>query len=925
MRQTFTGQPARPRPTGKPTGITVSPLPQLVPTVPRPVQVIPPPVLSPLPQILSPLSPMLTATMPQIPAVGVQPVLPLPILQTQLDRPVLTSLDSIYNVSDTNAARTIYRELVNDPNIAYNWSLDHIRNSIIDEAFKKGLLPADDVLLHTSKSMKFILSIPEAEINRLLAAYKIPIVVGDTKALKALKLYRHGVGFHDLLFAFSNEPDMITGNIGHIPKPGETIGSGIYDIRGKVNKDQNNFVDPIPGNPYSYLSLAQIRFVIENRDINIPRGKHQIVFITTLTNYDNVLPDWIDRVRDDPLGELNRPELYVRAGLNQINLSKINTAAMSPPDIRHLIRLGIIILANREPPKPPTKKYQAYESKEKLNYENAYNTSIGGYILNETNIGFPFSIFGHHKNRVETLGYFAELALYPPNVTAEQYNTLQESNPTVIRTLLKEKYKSDDVEFLNDNFLLFIASRGYMLPDPNLNKIKERYNKISKYPPSLLVKIRRLYKLRQIPESEVKYPLARVKVNPLETIIISYKIDVIDNPKLSTQNKNKLSMEYGNRVGMVIPPSIEHKIDYFWNNVTKYRHVLTRPSTIGPIDKNLLSTETLNGQEVKILLRNYTDQEIFGYVGVYLPYTSRENLLDNIIDIRRARKFFIPTVRGCTNPDTITTFDDTNDPAVFIIGYGTIFEYYCYNFDDFMESFREFPVEGLEGITAYRFRIPNQPGQDFSLVDIRLLIPLLELYPNIPGVEEMITNIRAGMIRAQEMTNYDRTLLGQLNQLNADKQLVRSWLHQLFTIGMYMRRWKGPPRPYPLRRADTHGPDPNENVNRELQTLGYYPVMQNLDGTYPPFDVGGITSNLSNPGQLFVNDLRAIEYQEIEGVRVPRQETRTIGYYLNRVRKADMCIRIASTKFIGTGSYYLRVFFGEDIPGFDPTQMDLIA
>ena len=61
-----------------------------------------------------------------------------------------------------------------------------------------------------------------------------------------------------------------------------------------------------------------------------------------------------------------------------------------------------------------------------------------------------------------------------------------------------------------------------------------------------------------------------------------------------------------------------------------------------------------------------------------------------------------------------------------------------------------------------------------------------------------------------------------------------------------------------------------------------------------------------------------------DDVRIPQQENRTIGYYLDRVRKGNMCIRMASSIFVGTASYYLRIFFSEDIPGFDPTQVTQI-
>lgn len=863
--------------------------------------------------------------LPQVPQPAPVTETTLPPIQVTVPR---LSLEQIYNLKDKYTALVVYQGLSNDPNAGYKLTIEDLKNAIIQLSHKRGFISEEDYELARSKLLRFIMSISEDIIDRLIAAYKIPTNPKDTKVKKALDLYRHGVGYHDLLYAYSNYPDMITGNIGYVAKPGEVIGNGVYDISGKVDKNQHDYVDPTPSNIYTYLSPDQLQRVMESRDIHVRRwfGQHQIIMANILNNYDQVLPEWINNIRNNDINNLNRTQLYVRGALAGINMSKLNTAAMSVEEVRDTIRLSEVIVINKTPALPPNKDYKQYINNTGLDYNTAYNVARQGHILKDSNINFPFSIFGHNKSKSETLGYFAELALYPPNVDAAGYETIRTSNPKIIRKLLIEKYKTDDINFLNDDSLLFISSRGYVLPDPNLVTIKERYNKIKDYPNSLLTKLRRLYKLPQMDDDMLKYKLARQKINPLENIIVGYKLNVSDNPNLTNKDKNDLAVQYGARIGMIIPPTNPHKRHYFWNNITKYRYILTRPKTIGPLDKTLLTAGLLANDEAKSLLRNYTDQEIFGYTGVYIPYSSREDILNKVISVRRSPQFFVPTVRTCANEETITTFDDTIDPNVFIIAYGTMFEYFCYNLEDFEESFREFQIEGLEGVTAYRFRKPNEPEQDFSIEDVRSLIPLLELYPTIQGVPQIIEHIRAGLRRAQEMTNYDRAILADFNRLPAnDKPIVREWLHQLFIVGMYMRRWQGPPYPYPLHARDTQGPDPNAKVNEELKILGYYPMLRNADGTWPPFAVTGITERLSQQGQSFVNDLRSIEYRMVdEGVRVPRQETRTIGYYLDRVRKSDMCIRMASSILVGTGSYYIRTFFGEDIPGFDPTMVATI-
>ncbi len=926
-------------PSPKPIQAILTPLPPLGTQVPpAPTR----PTISPLPPlgtqpILSPLSPLPPLGFPPPGQIGVGlPPLPIGITATIIPTIGFTgdqyTLDNIYNIKDTNTARTIYRQLMNNPNVGAAWSIGRLKDQIIIEARNRGYLSKEDYDIHNSKAMRMMRgSISQDNLNRLIGAYNLRDQTGfhDRKDKLALVLYRNGVGFHDLMYAVSNEPNLITGDLLYKPKLNEKI-EGVYEWTGKVDKDQNDLIEPVPGSPYSYLSTAMLRRISDDRDVATPRGKHQVVFISTLSNYDQIFPDWINQALN-PNIQHNRNQLYYLGGTAGINMGEMDTQNMALAELRNLVKLGRIVMPPRQP-RPARKSYQELKSTMLMPLDVAYDYSNNqGSILTERNMAFPFSVFGTPKNKSETLGYFAELALYPANIEAEEYQIIsQQHSPRILKKLLKKKYGTDDIMLLDDNHLLFIASRGYILPNAKIQETKKRYEEIKKYPNALIQKLRRLYDLTNIPRDnfeELKYPIAAKDPHPLEPLIVYFIQEVIDNNKLSLKEKKTIASQYAKRIGMIIPPTVERKGNYFWNNVHRYKHILTRPATIGPIDKNLLSAGLLTNNDVKTLLRNYTDQEIFQYTGVYLPYTNRNDILDNVNEIRRNRKFFIPVVRSCANEDTITTLDETADMGIFIVGYGTMFEYFCYNLDDFLDSFREYPIEGLEGVTAFRFRKPNEPAQDFTTEEIQGLVRLLENYPNMEGVPAILEHLRNGLRRAREMTDYDRQILVTFNGLpGTDKPIVREWLHQLFNTGMYMRKWKGPGNPYPVLQQDTQGPDPNIKVNEQLQILGYHPVARKPNGNYPPFSVSGITARLSKDGQKFVNDLRSIEYvRGDENVRTPRQQTRTIGYYLDRVRKGNMCIRMASSIFVATGFYYMGVFYGENIPGFDPAQVARIV
>ena len=932
--------------------VTLSPLPPVPTAVLSPLPPVPTAVLSPLPPVpkhpttvvLSPLPPVpkhsTTAVLSPLPPVPIlQPVpattLPavtLEAMKTTLpplpsgigfSRPEYSSLDKIYNMINKDGVAYKYRKLMNDPNIGFNWSISRLKDQLIIEAHNKGYLSDDDFNIHDSKTLRMIRNdISSDNLDRLINVYKVKTDPSDSHDKLALLLYKNGVGFQDLMYAVSNEPSMIKGDLEYIPKQGEKI-EGVYERSGKVDKDQNNLIEPIPGNPYTFLNINTLRQIGEERDVNLPRGKHQIVLINILTNYDQVLPDWINQVHH-PFHPHTRNQLYYLAAESGIDLDNLGGQNLSTDELRDAVKIGRIIMVDRIPI-PARQQYQRYQPNKMLNFNDAYKVSnADGYVLNQSNISFPFSVFNNHKNREETLGYMAELTLYPANVTADEYKTIvDERDPRLVKKLLKQKYKTDDIMLLDDNNILFIATRGYILPNPNFQEIKDRYNKVKEYPISLIHKLRRIYNLTNINRDnteDLKYAITIQPVHPLEPLAVHIN-QVMNDNKVALRQKNTIASDYAPKIGMIIPPNEERKMDYLWRNIHRYKNILTRSANIGPIDKNLLSGNILSNAEVKQLLSPYTDQEIFTHTGVYLPYESRNDIIDNVNDVRGHSKFFVPVVRACGNNEIVTTFEDTKNMEMFIVGYGTIFEYFCYNLDDFEENFREYPIEGLEGVNAFLFRKPNILAENFTVDEIQGLMSLLERYNNIEGVNNIIDILRQGIQKTREMTNYDKNILVTFNKLpSTDKPIIRRWLYQLFYTGMYMRRWKGPGNPYPVHEKDTTGEDPNVKVNEELQILGYYPVPQKNNGTYPPYDVDGITGELSKDGQKFVDELRSIEYVRGEGdVRVPRQENKTIGFYLDRVRKGNMCIRMASSILGGTGSYYLGVFFAENIPGYDPT------
>jgi len=152
--------------------------------------------------------------------------------------------------------------------------------------------------------------------------------------------------------------------------------------------------------------------------------------------------------------------------------------------------------------------------------------------------------------------------------------------------------------------------------------------------------------------------------------------------------------------------------------------------------------------------------------------------------------------------------------------------------------------------------------------------------------------IENGLQEEMERLDDDDLKLRSFNYLmTADKQTMRRFINQIFIIGMYMRRWKGPGNPYPLDEKLTLGDwEPHANVARELGIgLEFLKQMntgaQKLVFTFRSCQYlsnGAISTGLSN----FDDDWKS-------------------------VMKGELCFRMASSRFIGTASHYLRLFFRE--------------
>jgi hypothetical protein len=355
--------------------------------------------------------------------------------------------------------------------------------------------------------------------------------------------------------------------------------------------------------------------------------------------------------------------------------------------------------------------------------------------------------------------------------------------------------------------------------------------------------------------------------------------------------------------GMVVPLSYTDRVEmYIRENIYLYASLLTRPALL-PIPLDALAT--LNKRDLRQLLYSMSDNEIHTYTGIYVPYNGRESLIRNTVKaiLSSKSRFMYPCMRSAARSINATTilFTDITDTQTFMVCYGTAQRYYSYELQELIGAFHLDERTGLMD-----FRHPEDPARHFTTLEVEGLKILLRCFNPTPEIETLIGRIDQGLIFAREKIEYDTTARNGLARLNADgKMHVRAFLYQLFYIGMYMRRWRGPGYPYPLREADTRREwDPMVKVQDEL--IRARDALDQMSAATIRYCMG----------------LRVCEYKVGGSIE---QHNNSLGTDWTQVVRGQFCIRMASSKFVGTGLHFLRVLFHENIEGVDTTSVARIV
>lgn len=414
-----------------------------------------------------------------------------------------------------------------------------------------------------------------------------------------------------------------------------------------------------------------------------------------------------------------------------------------------------------------------------------------------------------------------------------------------------------------------------------IEQMAQRYDKLLQHKYTHI-----LSALYEIDNHEEWMNVVRRPPHPMESIIINF-----DSFRIS---------EIINLLGIVVPQSFSSNItQYVKDNIVAYSTVLARNGTqIIPVE-DLCRYPT---HEIYRYISRLTDMEIFNNIGVYVAYSGRDELVNNMVRVIREHNFMTPVHRipsRSVNKTTIMGAEIT-DPNIFMVCYGNPAKYYVYELDDLAGAFYRDRETGI-----MEFRHPENTNLVFSLSEIEFLERLLRCYDGTDQILQLIQIINDGIADHRDKIAHDDEARRQLQKFNTtEKDLLQQFLKQLFYTGMYMRRWDGPGHPYPLLEKDTKNkPEPTDTITHQL-------------------GIGGeLLKSMTPPLRNFCHNLKVCEYKPTGNIEIAKFN---LKHEWDQIMMGNQCIRVASSRFVGTGFHYLRSLFRITIPGMNIKTLDRI-
>ena len=317
-----------------------------------------------------------------------------------------------------------------------------------------------------------------------------------------------------------------------------------------------------------------------------------------------------------------------------------------------------------------------------------------------------------------------------------------------------------------------------------------------------------------------------------------------------------------------------------------------------------------------------TDIQILDFIQASIHYQTRTELVTRATRFAAGEAtFFFPYERKCKNKETLDySGTKTTDPTLFLIAYGTRRDYVCYQLSELVGGFAGYGPGG----DVYLAQVPtfDAPGKytAIPLDHVHTLRDLITPYvPHLKDPEdikygkELLSRIRRLTTIFEWGTKYDAERYGAFGKLPDEAYpLVKEYLLRIFELGMYARRWKGPPHPYPVTEKETL-----------VEGTTFHPEVATADVLARIYE---LEAKLPRPAAEFVHNLHTVQHWRKQVLQTQTSLAVEFFRQYQEPRHEDRyCIRLGSATLIGTGHYYLQLFFKHTIPDYDPRTLEQAA
>lgn len=462
-----------------------------------------------------------------------------------------------------------------------------------------------------------------------------------------------------------------------------------------------------------------------------------------------------------------------------------------------------------------------------------------------------------------------------------EFRRCKEAHKCVVRHKFPDSY--DYLSVMDAAMMYAIIETGTFEVHPALAIKAQRYKQYKSLRFGLSVILSEIYGTTELMK------MAAMPKHPLEDLVVN--MDDYTSEQI---------IDY---LGMSVPLAFANSVSYYVNrNIAAYKDVVGR---VAPTPETTSTLLFMTAQDRINYLSTLKDIEIFQLIGIYVRYESRHELVRNISAAFDTRSFMFPVIRDTTKSLNSHTLlgDPITDTTLTMVCYGTPAMYQTYEIEELLNSFHR----NDDG--AILFKDPHHTDQTFDIAVMRELVNLLRALNSNDLIERLANHIDQGIQDAEERTANDSIVQNKFKLLSpTEKTQFERFLMDIFLCGMYMRRWKGPGHPYPLKYQETNA--------KEIPDVKVSEMMEEHKNN---------VAAMSRVVKDVYNNLKICRYNntgKIEEGRIKFDEKWNVVY---KGETVEACIRMASAWFVGTAYHYTKVLFNKRIPGLDVKEVEAIT